>query len=111
MHFVTALSPKGAFASFGVIEALHMQQVALSMATHSDFHTTEACGGTFLTADATQAPQRGNIKADRVYPQWGTELPRSEWLEMSRAGLTDQGDNCHKLLPCGLACLPHKKQL
>lgn len=59
-------------------------------------------GGTFLTADATLAPWRGNIKANRVYPLWGTELPCSEWLEMSRAGLADQGDNCHKLLPCGL---------
>lgn len=77
------------------------------MATHGDFRTTEAYRGHFVTTDATQAPWRGNIKAYQVYPHWGAELPSSEWLEMSLAGLADQGDKCHKLLPCGPTCLPY----
>lgn len=53
------------------------------MATHGDFIQQRlGGGGTFLSSDATWAPWWGNIKADGVYPHWGSEMPRSEWLEM-----------------------------
>lgn len=58
--------------------------------------------GTFLTTDATEAPWQGNIKAYRVYPHWSTELPCSEWLEMSWAGLADQATTVINYSPVGL---------
>lgn len=89
-----------------VLTGCHIQQVALTVATHGDCNN-RGLQGTFLTIDATQAPRRGNIKAYQVYPTGATEMLCWEWMEMARAGLANQGDNCHKLLPCGRACQPY----